>query len=128
MVEAFLTVLAQDPRFRDIPVAVIGEAPPEFADVLPNIDQVAANPHRLVARMVPLVRMRAFEARLKRMLKSLDTDGIFDPDTGLLTRDSFWRDLKIVMTESADRSLPLSVARFRSLASRTNEPVLMPGD
>ena len=27
-VEAFLTVLAQDARFRDIPVAVIGEAPP----------------------------------------------------------------------------------------------------
>ena len=25
MVEAFLTVLAQEPRFRDIPVAVIGE-------------------------------------------------------------------------------------------------------
>ena len=120
MVEAFLTVLAQDPRFRDIPVAVIGEAPPDFADVLPNIDQVAANPHRLVARMVPLVRMRAFEARLKRMLKSLDTDGIFDPDTGLLTRDSFWRDLKIVMTESADRSLPLSVARF-SFASIADE-------
>ena len=120
MVEAFLTVLAQDPRFRDIPVAVIGEAPPDFADVLPNIDQVAANPHRLVARMVPLVRMRAFEARLKRMLKSLDTDGIFDPDTGLLTRESFWRDLKIVMTESADRSLPLSVARF-SFASIADE-------
>ena len=68
MVEAFLTVLAQEPRFRDIPVAVIGETPPEFADALPNIDQVAADPGRLVARMIPLVRMRAFEARLKRML------------------------------------------------------------
>ena len=31
-VEAFLTVLAQDARFRDIPVAVIGEALPDFAD------------------------------------------------------------------------------------------------
>ena len=38
MVEAFLTVLAQDARFRDMPVAVIGEAPPEFAESLPNID------------------------------------------------------------------------------------------
>ena len=82
MVEAFLTVLAQEPRFRDIPVAVIGEAPPEFADVLPNIDQVAADPGRLVARMVPLVRMRAFEARLKRMLKSLEAKGMIDPETG----------------------------------------------
>jgi hypothetical protein len=112
MVEAFLTVLAQEPRFRDIPVAVIGETPPEFADALPNIDQVAADPGRLVTRMIPLVRMRAFEARLKRMLRSLDTEGMFDPDSGLLTRQSFWRDLNKVAVEAADRSLPLSVARF----------------
>ena len=112
MVEAFLTVLAQEPRFRDIPVAVICETPPEFADALPNIEHVAADPARLVARIIPLVRLRAFEARLKRMLKSLDTDGVFDPQSGLLTRDSFWHDLKIAITEAADRSMPLSVARF----------------
>jgi hypothetical protein len=112
MVEAFLTVLAQEPRFRDIPVAVIGETPPEFAEALPNIDQVAADPLRLVGRMVPLVRMRAFEARLTRMLKSLDTEGMFDPESGLLTRQSFWRELGKVSVEAADRSLPLSVARF----------------
>jgi len=112
MVEAFLTVVAQDPRFRDIPVAVIGETPPEFADVLPNIEHVAADPARLVARIIPLVRLRAFEARLKRMLKSLDTDGVFDPQSGLLTRDSFWHDLKMAINEAADRSMPLSVARF----------------
>lgn len=112
MVEAFLTVLAQEPRFRDIPVAVIGETPPEFADALPNIEHVAADPTRLVTRIIPLVRMRAFEARLKRMLKSLDTDGVFDPQSGLLTRDSFWHDLKIAINEAADRSMPLSVARF----------------
>jgi hypothetical protein len=112
MVEAFLTVLAQEPRFRDIPVAVIGEAPPEFADALPNIDQVAADPARLVGRMLPLVRMRAFEARLKRMLKSLDAEGMFDPETSLLTRNSFWGDLRTVIAEAADRSMPLSVARF----------------
>ncbi|MGB8137728.1 MAG: GGDEF domain-containing protein, partial [Pseudolabrys sp.] len=46
MVEAFLTMLAQEPRFRDIPVAVIGETPPEFADALPNIEHVAADPAR----------------------------------------------------------------------------------
>lgn len=112
MVEAFLTVLAQEPRFRHIPVAVIGEAPPDFAETLPNIDQVAAEPARLVTRMLPLVRMRAFEARLNRMLKALDTEGMFDPETSLLTRDSFWRDLSKVVAESADRSMPLSVARF----------------
>jgi len=112
MVEAFLTVLAQEPRFRHVPVAVIGEAPPEFAEALPNIDQVAADPRRLVGRMVPLVRMRSFEARLKRMLKSLDTEGMFDPESGLLTRQSFRRDLGKVAAEAADRSLPPSVARF----------------
>src|SRR5215471_5806780 len=123
MVEAFLTVLAQDPRFRDIPVAVIGEAPPEFADALPNIEHVAADPARLVTRIIPLVRLRAFEARLKRMLKSLDTDGMFDPQTGLLTRDSFWHDLKMAIREAADRSMPLSVARFsigKGLDERTS--------
>ncbi|HET8971901.1 MAG TPA: hypothetical protein VFN63_01300 [Pseudolabrys sp.] len=95
MVEAFLTVLAQEPRFRDIPVAVIGETPPEFADALPNIEHVNADPTRLVTRIIPLVRLRAFEARLKRMLKSLNTDGVFDPQSDLLTRNSFWHDLKI---------------------------------
>jgi len=112
MVEAFLTVLAQEPRFRDVPVAVIGEAPPDFAEVLPNIGHVDGDPARLVTRMVPLVRMHAFEARLQRMLKSLDTDGMFDPETGLLTRDSFARDLANAVAESADRSQTLSIARY----------------
>ena len=112
MVEAFLTLLAQDTRFRDIPVAVIGEAPPDFADALPNIDHVDADPSRIVPRMVPLVRMHAFEARLKRMLKSLDADGMFDPRTGLLTRDCFFRDLAKAIAEAGDRSQALSIARF----------------
>jgi GGDEF domain-containing protein len=112
MVEAFLTVLAQDNRFRDIPVAVIGEAPPDFAHTLPNIDHVAADPGRLVARMMPLVRMHAFEGRLKRMLKTLDANGMFDPQTGLLTHNSFSRDLQKAIGEASERSLPLSVARL----------------
>ncbi len=112
MVEAFLTLLAQDTRFRDIPVAVIGDAPPDFAEALPNIDHVDADPSRIVPRMVPLVRMHAFEARLKRMLKSLDADGMFDPKTGLLTRDYFFRDLSKAIAEASDRSQPLSMARF----------------
>ena len=124
MVEAFLTVLAQDPRFRDIPVAVIGEAPTDFADALPNIDHVAADPVRLVARMVPLVRMRAFDARLKRMLKSLDTEGMFDPETGLLTRDLFWHDLSDVMADAADRSHAAVGCAFllRQSSRRTHQP------
>jgi hypothetical protein len=112
MVEAFLTVLAQDSRYHEIPIAVIGDAPPDFAESLPNIDHVAGDPARLVSRTVPLVRMRAFESRLKRMLKTLDTEGMFDPETGLLTRDSFWRDLTKSVAEAADRSQALSIARY----------------
>ncbi len=112
MVEAFLTLLAQDTRFRDIPVAVIGEAAPDFADSLPNIDHVDGDPARIVARMLPLVRMHAFEARLKRMLKSLEAEGMFDPDTGLLTHDAFWHDLSKAIADAEDRSLALSIARF----------------
>jgi GGDEF domain-containing protein len=112
MVEAFLTVLAQDTRFRDIPVAVIGEAPSDFSETLTNIDHVDGDPARIDARMVPLVRMHAFEARLKRMLKALETDGMFDPETGLLTRDSFSRDLTKALSDASDRSLALSLARY----------------
>ena len=97
---------------------MIGEAPPEFAEALPNIDQVAADPARLVARMVPLVRMRAFEARLKRMLKSLDTEGIFDPrDRPAHARLHSGATGRRRSAESADRSLPLSVARFSFAAN-----------
>jgi len=102
MVEAFLTVLAQDTRFRDIPVAVIGEAPPDFAEVLPNIDHVDGDPARLVA----------FEARLKRMLKTLDTNGMFDPETGLLTRDTFGDELEKAIEDAGDRSTAFSLGRF----------------
>ena len=115
MVEAFLTMLAQDTRFRDIPVAVIGRRTvpaADFYDSLPNIDHVDGDPARLVARMVPLVRMHAFEARLKRMLKSLDADGMFDPQTGLLTREAFAQDLASAVAEASDRSQPLSLARI----------------
>jgi PleD family two-component response regulator len=62
--------------------------------------------------MVPLVRMHAFEARLKRMLKTLDTNGMFDPATGLLTRDTFGQELDKAVTEAGDRSTALSLARF----------------
>ncbi len=123
MVEAFLTVLAQDTRFRDIPVAVIGEAPADFSESLTNIDHVDADPARIVARMVPLVRMRAFEARLKRMLKALETDGMFDPETGLLTCDSFSRDLTKALSDAATqpglvaRAIPSTASPITAAAS-----------
>jgi hypothetical protein len=111
-VEAFLTVLTEDSRYRDIPVAVIGETPPGFAEKLPNIDHVAGDPVRVVARMVPLVRLHAFERRLKRVLVSLEAGGMFDAVTGLLTRDAFWQELAKAVAEASDRSQALSLARL----------------
>ncbi len=112
LVDAFLTVLAEEPRLRDIPIAVIGEAPPDISEALVNVDHVSGDPLQLVPRMLPLVRMHAFQTRLKRMLASLEADGMFDPQTGLLMRDPFWRDLNKAMLEASDRSVPLSLARF----------------
>jgi GGDEF domain-containing protein len=112
MVEAFLTMLVQEPRFRDIPVSVIGGAPPDFRDSLINIEYVDSDVSRLVGRMVPMVRLRAFETRLQRILKSLDAEGTFDTETGLLTRDSFLHQLTKAVAEAADRSQSLSMARY----------------
>jgi GGDEF domain-containing protein len=112
MVETFLTMLVQEPRFRDIPVAVIGGAAPDFRDSLINIEFVDGDVSRIVGRMVPMVRLRAFETRLLRMLKSLDADGTFDTETGLLTRDSFLHQLTKAVAEAADRSQSLSMARY----------------
>ena len=46
------------------------------------------------------------------MLKSLDTDGLLDPDTGLLNQDAFLRDLNRALRDSAQRGVGLSIARF----------------
>ncbi len=111
MVEAFLSMLTEEPRFRDIPIAVTGDAP-DFSESLINIEYVDSDASRIVGRMVPMVRLRAFETRLLRMLKSLDADGTFDPETGLLTRDSFLHQLSKAVAEASDRSQSLSMARY----------------
>ncbi|HZD91009.1 MAG TPA: GGDEF domain-containing protein, partial [Pseudolabrys sp.] len=112
MVEDFLNVLAQEGHFRDIPVAVIGDVRAAVAGSLCNVHATPADPARLVPRLVPQVRLRAFESRLKRMLASLDTEGMVDPDTGLLTQDAFWSELARSIAEASERSQALSVARF----------------
>ncbi len=61
---------------------------------------------------MPLVRMHAFQQRLKWMLKSLDADGVFDPETGLLACESFWRDLGKAVAGAADGSQALLIARY----------------
>jgi hypothetical protein len=115
IVGALLTFLAEDARFRDLPVAVLGshhDVVEEFFALLPNLDRVADGPDRLIARFLPFVRLHAFGERLKRMLKSLDAQGMIDPDTGLLCHEAFWRDLNRTVDDAKKRGVGLSIARF----------------
>ena len=115
IVEALLTVLAEDARFRDLPVAVLGGQPNVgrgFYALLPNLDRIAEGHGRLVARFLPYVRLHAFGERLKRMLKSLDAKGMIDPSTGLLAHEVFWRDLNRAVDDAEKRGVGLSIARF----------------
>jgi hypothetical protein len=115
IVEALLTVVAEDVRFRDLPVAVLGGHPAviePFALELANLERVGDGPQRLVERLIPYVRAHAYGQRLKRMLKSLDAKGMIDPDTGLLAHDAFWRDLNRAVDDAEKRGTGLSIARF----------------
>jgi len=115
VVEALLTVLAEDVRFRELPVAVLGGHPgpvERFSLQLPNLERIAEGPARLVERLMPFVRLHAFGERMRRMLKSLDAKGMIDPDTGLLGHEAFWRDLNRAVDDAEKRGVGLSIARF----------------
>ncbi len=115
LVEALLTVLAEDVRFRELPVAVLGGHPAlleAYAMELANLERIADGPERLVERLLPYVRLHAFGERLKRMLNSLDAKGMIDPDTGLLAQEAFWRDLNRAVDDAEKRGVGLSIARF----------------
>jgi GGDEF domain-containing protein len=115
IVDALLTVLADDMRFRDLPVTVLGGHPgaiEPYAMELANLERISEGPQRLVERFLPYVRLHAFSQRLKRMLKSLDAKGMLDPDTGLLAHDAFWRDLNRAVDDAEKRGTGLSIARF----------------
>jgi hypothetical protein len=113
IVEALLTVLAEEARFCDLPVAVVGNHAAEtFAAALPNLERVGGSPHSVIAYLLPYIRLHAFARRLKRMLASLDAKGAIDPDTGLLANAVFWRDLNRAVDDAEKRGAALSIARF----------------
>jgi GGDEF domain-containing protein len=119
MVETFLSDLANDPRFRDLPVAVLDDVGADIdPERLPNLDRICGDPLRVSERILPLARIHALAGRLRRMAASLDQRGLTDPSTGLRTRAAFFDDLKRVIAEASDRGDPLSVARL-SLANLT---------
>jgi hypothetical protein len=115
VVEALLTVLAEEPRFRDLPVAIVGNqaaAIETFAAALPNLERVGGGAPNVIAYLLPYIRLHAFARRLKRMLACLDARGAIDPDTGLLANAVFWRDLNRAVDEAEKRGAALSIARF----------------
>lgn len=114
LVEGFLTVLAEDSRYRELPIAVAGHGVriDGFYGALANLERVDGTPAQLVEWMLPLVRLHAFEARLKRMLKTLDSKGMVDADSSLMAEDAFWRELERAVGEAERRGSGLCLARF----------------
>jgi hypothetical protein len=115
VVEAILAAMAEDARFRDLPIALASGTPEllaEFGPRLANLEAVDGDPRAWIEWILPLVRLHAFDARLKRVMQAFEANGMLDPQTGLLTRESFWRDLASAMKEAARRGVSLSVARF----------------
>jgi hypothetical protein len=109
--DAFLTVLAEDARFRNLPVVLTSDAMTPAYD-LPNLEIIAGDPDRVAANALPLIRQHAFEAHLSRTLRSIDAGGLLDPLTGLLTPAAFSRDFATSVYQTLSRGGGLSVARF----------------
>jgi hypothetical protein len=113
VIDAFLTVLSEDARFRHLPVIVAGSLAGIKANYeLANLEIIRGEPQQVVANAAPLIRQQAFEARLERALKSLDAGGALDPRTGLLTTEAFEKDFAKAVSDIASRGGGLSAARF----------------
>ena len=109
--DAFLTVLAEDARFRNLPVVVTSAALSPAYD-LPNLEFIPGEPRLVAANALPLVRQHALEAHLGRTLRSIDAGGLLDPRTGLLMPAAFDRDFATAVKQTLSHGGGLSVARF----------------
>ena len=112
-IEAFIAALGADVRFRDLPVIIadsrVGAL--DFA-ALANGDRIRGGTDHVLAHLLPLTRLHAFGARLKRLARALEADGLVDADTGLMTHDAFLRDLARAVDDCRERTGKLSLARF----------------
>ena len=111
VIDAFLTVLTEDARFRSLPVILTAGDPARSYD-LPNLEVVSGAADEVVATTLPLIRQHAFETLLSRTLKAIDADGLIDARTGLLTPEAFERDFASAIYQTQQRGGGLSVARF----------------
>ena len=109
--DAFVTVLAEDARFRNLPIVLTtDDLAPSYA--LPNLEIIRGEPTDIAANALPLIRQRAFEAQLGRTLRAIDAEGLLDPHTGLLAKPAFDRDFANAVTQTLANGGGLSVARF----------------
>src|SRR5215470_17238875 len=112
-IEAFIATLGADVRFRDLPVIIadshVGAL--DFAE-LPNADRIRGGAERVLAHLLPLTRLHAFGARLKRLARALEADGLVDAETGLMTCDAFMNDLTRAVEECRQQRGKLTLARF----------------
>ena len=111
VVDAFLTVLAEDARFRNLPVVMTSDALAPAYD-LPNLEIISGESAHIAANALPLIRQHAFEAHLTRTLSSIDAEGLLDVRTGLLTPSAFNRDFATAVYQTLSRGGGFSVARF----------------
>jgi hypothetical protein len=111
VVDAFLTVLTEDPRFRNLPVVLTSDALAPAYD-LPNLEIISGESSHIAANALPLIRQHALEAHLTRTLRSIDAEGLLDVRTGLLTPQAFSRDFATAVYQTLSRGGGFSVARF----------------
>lgn len=109
--DAFLTVLAEDTRFRNLAIVVTAHQITQSYD-LPNLELITGEPEKVAANALPLIRQRAMEAQLSRTLRSIEAGGWLDPRSGLLTTEAFARDFAKAVEQTLARGGGLSVARF----------------
>jgi GGDEF domain-containing protein len=111
VVDAFLTVLSEDARFRHLPVVLTSdELAPSYE--LPNLEIIVGEPEHIAANTLPLVRQHALEAQLTRSLRAIEAKGLIDPQTGLLTPVAFERDYTSAVNQTLAEGGGLAVARF----------------
>jgi len=111
VIDAFLTVLTEDSRFRNLPVVVASNDLAPTYD-LPNLEMISGEPERIADIALPMIRQHAFEAHLSRTLRAIDAEGLIDARTGLLTPAAFDRDFATAVYQTQERGGGLSVARF----------------
>jgi hypothetical protein len=111
VMHAFITVLSEDARFRNLPVVLTtADLAPTFD--MPNLEIIQGEPLHVASSALPLIRQHAFEAQLTRTLRAIEAGGLLDPQTGLLTQGAFARDFATAVTQTKSNGSGLSVARF----------------